>query len=175
MKKVNVIFNDKSLVAILGTLLLIIIGLGIGIYFTQGSPEYSSKLMPNGEMISVAASDLYYEMIEKFENEEDFDSSKAIAEFEEEIEATNNRYYRAMLSFWCAKYIDEYGDGPQEALNYIEKNISKIGLENLDKSLTSDYYSLAESFAKRMSDVDKEEYYHEKLDEILSKDEDKQQ
>ena len=170
MKKVNVILSDKSLVAILCTLILIIIGLSIGIFFTQSQSKENqySIFLPNGETVSVAASDLYYEMIEKFENEPSFIAEDAVSEFKKRIKETNNKTYAATLAIWCSKFIDGYGGGSQAALQYLE-NYFNNNSDNLNDSTLAEYYTLANSFAEKIDDATKMSYYEQKTKEILSK------
>ena len=163
--------GNRGLVVTLVILCLMIVGLGIGvgIVFNQTvQPDDGDGIvLKNGETVSVAASDLYYYYVDLFENDPDFVSEDAVKGFNEKIEKTNNNNYKVTLAIWCAKYINEFGEGPTSATEYLKEYESIISANDLSDVVLIEYYAALRDYAAESGDSSEIELYNNLIEKLL--------
>lgn len=165
--------GNKGLVITLVILCLMIVGLGVGIGYifnqTIRPNDSDGIVLKNGETVSVAASNLYYEYVQQFENDPDFVSEDAIKGFNEKIEETNNDNYKIELAVWCANFINTYGEGPSGAADYLKTFESSVKNSSLFDDVLIEYYVSLRTFLSEAGDSSEADVYNEIIDTLLAK------
>ena len=165
--------GNRGLVITLVILCLMIVGLGVGIgvIFNQTvqSGDGNGIVLKNGETVSVAASNLYYDYVRQFENDSDFVSEDAVREFNERIEKTNNDNYKIELAVWCANFINTYGEGPTSAAEYLKSFEASVKTEDLFDDVLIEYYVSLRTFLSEAGDSSGADAYNEVIDILLTR------
>lgn len=155
--------GNKGLVITLVILCLMIVGLGVGIGMTTNSGNDGLIRLDDNETSSVAASEVFDELESRYINNMDITAEEVVLEFQRVIESTNDVNYKVMVAIWCAKFISEYGDGLEAAVNYLDNNWDASRLDDFTREY---YYNNLAYYYNMLGDTDKAAFYIGKINNI---------
>lgn len=161
--------SNKVLVGVLCLLCVLILGLGVGIGILTNQPKKentNSIYLDNGETVSMAAIGMYYDYVEKYDNDSDFVSDDAVKGFEDAIAETKNDNYKISLAIWCSNFINEYGGGADVAADYLRKYEDIAKDSNIDTLTLYSYYASMIAYSTESGDKDAVEYYQGMINQI---------